>query len=68
MEFGQSKKASFVAVLGNSSMISAMSATVVPGVNPGKTPGINMFQPWPLGGNYKSKHTIVCIQSVIYIV
>jgi hypothetical protein len=52
VEFGQSKKASFVAVLGNTSMISAMSATVVPGVNPGKTPEINMFQPWPLGGNY----------------
>jgi hypothetical protein len=32
-------------------MAPAMSATVVPGVNPAKAPGIFMFQPWSLGGD-----------------
>jgi hypothetical protein len=52
LSVGQAKKASYVAVLGNTSLDPAISATVVPGVNPGISAGILSFQPWPLGGEH----------------
>ncbi len=47
-------------------MAPAISATVVPGVNPGKAPGIYKFQPWPLGGYDLSKSQLCAWNQLVF--